>query len=67
MQKNDAQISGFALLEKAPSPFFKNKLVLRYLTFDDFRVPENCSLHQTTKIHGISNAVLEKIISQIIS
>ena len=60
MEKNDAQISGFAVLKKAPShwkkikkkkklfqlictdlqkgvwKFFKNKWVLKYLTFGDF-------------------------------
>ena len=52
MQKNDAQISGFAVVKKAPrhwiffSLFFlkkKNPSSLRYLTFGNFSVPKNCS------------------------
>ena len=69
-EKNEAKISGFAVTEKAPSPwkknffeknirlsyfcrndlqnsvrnFFKNKWVLRYLSFGDFKVLKNCSL-----------------------
>ena len=65
MEKNDAQVSGFAVVKKAPSPWKKNvlkkknliaywidknKWVSRFLTFGDFSGPKKCSSLSLTKI-----------------
>ena len=79
MQKNDAQLSGFAVVKKAPSQwkkrflkkkfpaFFVNIRNLRYLTYGDFTVPKNCSSQQNYYERQKTTSFWRKIISQIIS